>query len=74
VAARADRGVPAIAQSDLRDFCEREDIRGYFVTSALDDIGITELIRGIKFYIPWDKLPPTTTTSTFKRMKDEVLN
>jgi len=73
VAARVDRGVPAIAQSDLRDFCERENIRGCFVTSALSDIGITELMEGIKFNIPWDKLPPTTTTSTFKRMKDQVL-
>jgi hypothetical protein len=74
VAARADRGVPAIAHSDIIGFCEREHIGGYFTTSALANTGILELLEGIRLNIPWDKLPPTTTTSTFKRIKDQVLN
>jgi GTPase SAR1 family protein len=73
VAARADRGTPTLAASEIETFCKRQKISGYVVTSAKDNIGVAELIERIKACLPWDRLTATTTTRTFKRIKDHLL-
>ena len=50
-------------------------ISAYVVTSAKNDNdpGVPELIERIKNTLPWDRLTATTTTRTFKRIKEHVL-
>jgi GTPase SAR1 family protein len=75
VAARSDRGEPTLTRAEIESFCKRHGISGYVVTSAKNDsdTGIAELIKQIKAALPWDQLTATTTTRTFKRVKDHVL-
>ena len=73
VAARADRGTPTLTAAEIEEFRKRQDISGYVVTSARDNTGVPELIEQIKSTIPWDRLTATTTTRTFKRIKEHVL-
>jgi len=58
---------------DIEEFCRGKDIGGYIVTSAREDIGVSELIDKIKATVTWDHLTATTTTRTFKRIKEHVL-
>jgi WD40 repeat protein/GTPase SAR1 family protein len=73
IAARSDRGTPTLNLGDIEEFCRGKEIAGYIVTSALEDIGVSELIEKIKATIAWDHLTATTTTRTFKRIKEHVL-
>ena len=73
VAARADRGTPTLTADEIEAFRARHNISGYAVTSAQDNTGVPELIEKIKAALPWDRLIPTTTTRTFKRVKEHIL-
>jgi GTPase SAR1 family protein len=74
IGARADRGEARLTQEELDDFCRQRGITGgYLVTSAKAEIGLDELLRRMKAQIPWEDKPATTTTATFKRIKDYVL-
>jgi GTPase SAR1 family protein len=75
IAARADRGTPTLTKAEIEEFCNRHNIADYVVTSAKDnkDPGVPELIERIKKALPWDRLTATTTTRTFKRIKEHVL-
>jgi GTPase SAR1 family protein len=73
VAARVDRGTPSLSDSDIGEFCDRNGISHYIATSASEDIGIGTLLENIRASIPWERLTPTTTTRTFKRVKDHLL-
>ena len=74
VGARVDRGVPAVPQQELDQFCQRYGIRGgYISTSALKGEGLDTLLETLKTQIPWDEMTATVTTVTFKRIKDYVL-
>jgi GTPase SAR1 family protein len=75
VAARADRGTPTLTADEIGAFRARHGISAYVVTSAKDDRdpGVPELIARIKNALPWDRLTATTTTQTFKRIKEHVL-
>jgi GTPase SAR1 family protein len=73
IAARADRGTPTLTTAEIEAFCKRHEVSGYVVTSAQDNTGVPELIEQIKVALPWDRLTATTTTRTFKRIKEHVL-
>ena len=73
VAARCDRGSATLTREELDAFCRQRGIRCYLSTSAKDGEGLDELIEQMKALIPWDAKPATVTTTTFKRIKDFVL-
>ena len=73
VAARCDRGDATLTQDELEAFCSRRGIRGYLTTSAKEDQGLDKLVQQMKTLIPWEEKPATVTTTTFKRIKDYVL-
>jgi small GTP-binding protein len=74
VAARCDRGSSTLTRAELEQFCRQRGISGGFVeTSALNQVGIDELLGRMKEQINWDAKTATTTTATFKRIKDFVL-
>jgi small GTP-binding protein len=54
VAARCDRGTPAVAEQDVLAFCESRGVKGgYVVTSALTGQGMDELAARMRQHIPW---------------------
>ncbi len=73
VPARCDRGSATLTHEELQEFCRQRGIRGCLATSAKEGEGIDELIERMKALIPWDDKPATVTTTTFKRVKDYVL-
>ena len=73
VAARADRGTPTLTANEIEAFRDRHGISAYVVTSAQDNIGIPKLVEKIKAPLPWEVLTATTTTRTFKRIKEHLL-
>jgi small GTP-binding protein len=73
VAARIDRGRPAITQAELETFCDQHDVGGLVYTSAQENTGIGELVEHIKSSIDWEAMTTTVTTQTFKRIKEYVL-
>jgi small GTP-binding protein len=74
VAARIDRGSPTLTRAELDQFCRQRGITGGFVeTSALKGLGLDDLFRRMKEQIHWDAKTAVTTTTTFKRIKDFVL-
>ena len=74
VAAQTDRGTCSLTQEELNTFCQRHEIIGPIETSAMTGLGIQELIERMKSLIPWEDKAATVTTTTFKRIKDYVLN
>jgi hypothetical protein len=74
VAAQADRGSPPLTAEELSTFCQSHGIVGPIATSALTGVGINELIDRMKSLIPWEDKAATVTTTTFKRIKDYLLN
>ena len=75
IAARIDRGKPTMTQDELDEFCDYHKISaGYHATSAKDADGINTLMEKLKAMIPWEDMPATITTRTFKRVKEFVLN
>jgi len=74
VGARSDRGKPTLTATELQDFCDYHGIKGgYLATSAKEGMGIGELMEQLKAMIPWEEMPATITTRTFKRVKEFVL-
>jgi small GTP-binding protein len=74
VGARTDRGISTLTDSEIQAFCKRNNVTGgYIATSAKEGKGLPELIKALKIQIPWDTLPATITTTTFKRIKEYVL-
>jgi GTPase SAR1 family protein len=73
VAARCDRGTATLTREDLEGFCRQRGIRGYLGTSAKQGEGVNDLVAWMKALIPWQDMPTTVTTTTFKRIKDYVL-
>lgn len=75
IGARMDRGKPTMTQKELDEFCDFHEIPGgYLATSAKAGEGISTLVEKLKTMIPWDDMPATITTSTFKRVKEFVLD
>ncbi len=75
IGARMDRGQPTMTQDELDEFCDFHNIPGgYLATSAKAGDGIDALVKKLKAMIPWDDMPATITTTTFKRVKEFVLN
>jgi small GTP-binding protein len=73
VAARCDRGAATLTREELQAFCQQRGIRGYLSTSAKQGEGVGELVEQMKTLISWQDKPATVTTTTFKRIKDYVL-
>ena len=74
VGARVDRGAPAVSQSELDQFCQRQGISGGYVrTSAATGAGIETLMEQLRGQIQWERMTTTVTTLTFKRIKEFVL-
>ena len=74
IGARADRGGPVLSQQELEQFCQHYGISGgYISTSAMVGTGLDELLEIVKSQIPWEQMTATTTTTTFKRIKEYVL-
>ena len=75
VGARVDRGTATLTAQELEDFCGQRGVTGgYVATSAMRGEGLPELMQLIKSQIPWDDMPATITTATFKRIKEYVLS
>src|SRR5581483_3840479 len=54
IGARSDRGAPALSQQELDQFCQRDGIRGgYISTSASSGEGLEALLEMLKAQIPW---------------------
>ncbi|HEV3455565.1 MAG TPA: TIR domain-containing protein [Thermoanaerobaculia bacterium] len=73
VAAQIDRGVPALSAEEIEAFCRQHGIARYVATSAERGDGIADLIAELAQGIPWDDMPATVTTATFRRIKEYVL-
>lgn len=74
VASRIDRGMVSLTQEEIRIFCERNKIKGgYYPTSAMTGDGVPRLIQSLRASIPWNNIYKTTTTETFRRIKEYVL-
>ncbi len=74
VAARVDRGSSILTQTELDAFCRQYHIKGGFIeTSALNNLGLDDLLDRMQAQIDWDAKTATTTTETFKQIKDFVL-
>jgi small GTP-binding protein len=74
VAAQTDRGSCSLTPEELKAFCQRHGIVGPIATSAATGEGIAELVERMKSLIPWEDKAATVTTTTFKRIKDYVLD
>jgi len=75
VGARTDRGDPTLTPEEIDAFCRNRTINGgYIGTSALEGDGLEELIKLMQDQIDWDNMTATTTTATFKRIKEYVLD
>ena len=73
IAARSDRGAPRLTTEEIETFCAQRGIAGYIATSALQGVGVDELVERMRAAIRWDERPTTVTTQTFKHIKDYVL-
>jgi len=75
IGARSDLGTTILTKKELEDFCHQHGISGGFIaTSAKTGLGVPDLIKQIKTQIPWEDMPDTVTTTTFKRIKEYVLS
>ena len=74
IGARCDVGDATLTDTEVEAFCRDRRIGGGYVrTSALTGDGIDCLLDRIRDQIPWDKMPATVTTRTFKRIKQFLL-
>ncbi|MBC7777583.1 MAG: TIR domain-containing protein [Phycisphaerae bacterium] len=74
IGARTDRGKPTMTSEELQEFCDFHQIKGgYLATSAKAGLGVGDLMEQLKAMIPWEDMPATITTHTFKRVKEFVL-
>ena len=73
VGAQLDTGDLAMVDSEIDAFCAAQGITGGYVgTSAASGQGLDELVARLAREIPWDAMPATVTTTTFKRIKDFI--
>jgi small GTP-binding protein len=73
VGARTDRGDLTLAAAEVAAFCRDNGIAAYVGTSAVSGTGIDDLVDRVRSLVGWDGMTATTTTTTFKRIKDLVL-
>jgi small GTP-binding protein len=73
VAARCDRGDSRLTPEELEAFCRTRGLAGYVRTSAQNGDGIEDLLTRMKTLVDWENKSATTTSDTFKRIKDYVL-
>ncbi|HEV7402051.1 MAG TPA: TIR domain-containing protein, partial [Chthoniobacteraceae bacterium] len=73
VSARCDRGDSRLTQEELESFCRARGLAGYVRTSAQSGEGIDVLLALMKELVDWENKSATTTSATFKRIKDYVL-
>lgn len=75
VFSRCDMQTPPVSQSELLTFLGRHDLsQHYYVTSALDGSGVSDLLRRIKQDIPWRSMTPQTESESYQRLRDFILN
>lgn len=75
IGARIDRGSATLTEAELAAYCVQRGIAGgYIATSAKEGEGLADLIAKIKALVPWETMPATITTETFKRIRDYVLS
>jgi WD40 repeat protein len=73
--ARTDRGDTTLASEEIEALCRDRGITGgYVATSAKEGYGLDKLVESIREQIVWNDIATTTTTPTFKRIKDYVLS
>jgi hypothetical protein len=65
VAARTDRGGPAVSRERIDDIVRRYGFAGYAETSALHGWGVAELRETITRAIPWGSLPVISAPEVF---------
>ncbi len=73
VAGRCERGGVTISQSKLDQYCVEHGYELFKNTSAKSGDGCNDLKDAITKFIPWDKLPWTSTSTLFKSLKDAIL-
>lgn len=74
IGARSDRGTPTLTRDEIREFCDLYGISGGCIfTSAMTGEGVPELQERINSQLRWELMSATTTTLTFKRIKEYVL-
>ena len=74
VGARMDRAAITLSSAELTTFCHENGISGGYVgTSAATGDGVDTLVQRVRDSIGWDRISPTITTATFKRIKDFIL-
>ncbi len=69
VAARTDRGGPAVSGERIDEEMERWGFAGFLETSARRGVGIDDLRRLIREAIAWNRLPVVTAPVLFARLK-----
>lgn len=69
VAGRIDRGGVGINRSRIDKILEDLKFRGYFETSAKENINVADLKTAIQDSIDWDALPKVSSTQLFQRIK-----
>ncbi|HEX8397559.1 MAG TPA: TIR domain-containing protein [Pyrinomonadaceae bacterium] len=73
VAGRCERGGVTISQAKLDQYCAEHGYDYFLNTSAKAGDGCAELKEAIAKYIPWERLPWTSTSKLFKTLKDAIL-
>ncbi|HSK72972.1 MAG TPA: DUF4365 domain-containing protein, partial [Pyrinomonadaceae bacterium] len=73
VAGRCERGGVTISEAKLDQYCAKHGYEHFQNTSAKSGDGCNDLKDAIAKFIPWDKLPWTSTTTLFKSLKDAIL-
>src|SRR5262249_40394024 len=69
VAARIDRGGKSASPERIESLVRELGFDGYFVTSAKEEKGITELAEAIKQTIDCSALPKVTSNDLFQQIK-----
>ncbi|HYG58748.1 MAG TPA: GTP-binding protein [Symbiobacteriaceae bacterium] len=74
IGSKLDVGDTNLTTDYLEQFCATRQIAGGYVkTSARTGAGIQELIERLQQIIDWEQMTTTSTTTTFRLIKDHVL-
>lgn len=74
VVARSDRGGVAASQDRINTLVTSLGFQGYFVTSAKEGRGITELKEAISKAIDWTSLPRISSSDLYHRIKQYLVS
>lgn len=74
VAARSDRGGPAVSRDRIDGLVKELGFDGYFETSAKEDWNIAELRDAIREAIDWEEMARVSWQNFFLKVKDFVLS